>query len=307
MHLSKPHPHLRAQLAEAIAAHAPQEGLNPLPLTGMHCIKLARSTPPRQQHWRATLGIAAQGCKEIHLGESPHRLEAAHYIASPIDLPVTSRIVATAEQPFLCLRLDFDPLLLSEIAAQLDPVPLPSTPQHALYVGAASEAMLDSALRLLTHVHDPQSARVLGPLIQRELYYHLLQSPNGAAIRQFVRAGDTLQAVYAAIHHLRSQLHADLDVGELAASVQMSRSSFHKRFREATAMSPIQYQKQLRLLEARRLMREMGENAERAAYAVGYRSPSQFSREYTRFFGQPPRRDRLQLQADHTPALSTGV
>ncbi|MGV3524327.1 MAG: AraC family transcriptional regulator N-terminal domain-containing protein [Candidatus Sericytochromatia bacterium] len=302
MHFSNPH--LRAQLAEAIAAHAPQEGLNPLPLPGMHCIKFGRSTAPRQHSWRATLGIAAQGCKEIYLAQTPHRLADAHYIASPIDLPVTSRIVATAERPFLCLRLDFDPLLLSEIAAQLDPVPLPSAPQHALYVGAASEALLDSALRLLKQLHDPQSARVLGPLIQRELYYHLLQSPNGAAIRQFVRAGNALQAVYAAIHQLRSQLHADLDVGELAASVQMSRSAFHKRFREATAMSPIQYQKQLRLLEARRLLCELGETAERAAYAVGYRSPSQFNREYTRCFGQPPRRDVRQLQADHTRLLA---
>jgi AraC-like DNA-binding protein len=292
---------LRAKLAKKIASLAPNEGLNEVPLSGLHCIKFSRTSQPQRHHWRATLGLVAQCRKEIHLAQTRYILDDAHYIASPIDLPVTSQIVATETRPFLCLRMDFEPLILSEIAAQLDPSPLPAVSQHAIYTGPASEAMLAAALRLLNSFHDPQEARILGPLLQREIYFHLLQSPDGPAIRQFVRAGSTLHAVYAAIHVLRSQLHDDIDIAILANQAGMSRSAFHKRFREATSMSPIQYQKRLRLIEARRLMIEEGENAEQAAYLVGYRSPSQFSREYSRLFGNAPMRDAAKLKLSSEP------
>jgi AraC-like DNA-binding protein len=286
----------RRELAALIQNLAPHEGLNAVALPGVHCIKFSRITPPAEHHWRATLGIVAQGCKEIGLGIRHYRYDAAHYIATPIDLPVTSQVVkASKVEPFLCLRLDFDLQIVSVLSAQMDPVPLRSEASHpALYQGAAEDNLIDAALRLVKLLDRPKDVQVLGPLIKKEIFYHLLQSANGSAIRQFVNTGSARHRIYAAVHRLHSQLHQSTDITALAAESQMSRSAFFKAFKEVTSMSPLQYQKRLRLIEARRLMREENENAEQSAYRVGYESPSQFSREYTRFFGNAPGRDTRQ-------------
>lgn len=288
---------LRAELASRIQQFSPQDGLHEAPLTGVHCIKLSHPTLRIQRHWRATLAIVAQGRKEIGLDRAVYRFEEAHYIASLIDLPVSSQVIkASAERPFLCLRMDFDPLLVSEMAARLDAGDTPTPSSHAIFVGKAPDSMLEAAIRLVGHFGRPQDARVLGPLVIRELYYHLLQGPDGAAIRQFVRAGSQMHAIYSTLYQLRTRLDQDFDIDSLAQDASMSRSVFFKQFKQATSMSPIQYQKRLRLLEARRLMIEAGETAERSAFQVGYRSASQFSREYSRLFGDAPLRDAQQLK-----------
>ncbi len=204
---------------------------------------------------------------------------------------------ATPEQPFLCLKIDFDAQTLGEVAAQLEkgfPQEV-ENPLQAVFIGRASDPMLEAAVRLGHLFQNPEDAPVLGALVVKEILYHLLKGPHGPAIRQFVRSGSRMHRISQAIYSLKSELAQEMDVAALAAA-NMSRSAFFKHFKEVTAVSPIQYQKRLRLLEARRLMTEEGETAESAAFRVGYNSASQFSREYSRMFGDPPLRDATRMK-----------
>ena len=205
-----------------------------------------------------------------------------------------SRVVsASPEKPFLCLKIALDPLVLGEVEAQTgEDLPSETRAPRAGYLSeSASEKMLNAAIRLAELLQTPDDARVLGPLIVKEILYHLLRGADGPAIRQFIRSGSAMHRVSQAIYTLKARLSDSVDVDALAKSASMSRSAFFKRFKDATSMSPIQYQKRLRLLEARRLMVDDGETAEGSAYRVGYKSPSQFSREYSRMFGKSPSRD----------------
>ncbi len=288
---------MRTELAELISAFAPGDGLHALPVPGAHGAKATQPNHSGKQHWRASMSIIAQGGKEIVLGSETYRYREGHYIATPIDLPVISRVCsASPEEPFLCLRILFDPLTLSEVAAQLECVPKERETGRAVFLGKASDAMLEAAVRLGRLGLTPEDAPVLGPLVTRELIYHLLKSADGPALRQFVRAGSSRHKIAQAVYSLRAGLGDPLDVGALAKAANMSRSAFFKHFKDATALSPIQYQKRLRLLEARRLMTEAGETAEGAAFQVGYSSASQFSREYSRMFGNAPLRDAAKIK-----------
>lgn len=289
----------RSDLAKIIDHFSLEDGFHESPLPGTHCIKLSHPSRRGKQHWRASLCIIAQGCKEIILGSEVYRFDGAHYIATPLDLPVTSRIFsATPENPFLCLKIDFDSLTLSEVAGQLETA-LPqevASPLRAIFIGQASDQMLEAAIRLGKLFQIPQDISVLGPLVIREILYHLLKGTDGPAIRQFVRSGSRMHKIAQAIYTLKSELSEDIDVTSLAKAANMSRSAFFEHFKEVTAMSPIQYQKRLRLLEARRLMTDDGETAEGSAFKVGYNSPSQFSREYSRMFGNSPLRDVVEIK-----------
>jgi AraC-like DNA-binding protein len=287
------------RLASLIARWSKLEGVQPSPLPGVYCIKVSRSQAAAKRHWRASFCIVARGIKELALEGQLYREREPHYIVSPIDLPVTSRVTgASPARPFLALKLDFDAHVLRDVAAQVDrsQPSLPDRPTRAIFIGRAGGRMLEAAVRLCELFATPDDAAVLAPLIERELIFHLLKSPDGPAIRQLVRAGSQAHRVAATIHHLQASLAEDVDITELARSAGMSRAAFFKRFKEATAMSPLQYQKRLRLLEARRLMLEEGEGAEAAAFRVGYTSPSQFSREYSRMFGNAPLRDTRTLK-----------
>jgi AraC-like DNA-binding protein len=296
----------RSDLAKIINRFSLGDGLHPSPLPGVHCIKFSHPDRRGKQHWRASLCIVAQGCKEIILGHEVYRCDASHYIATPIDLPVTSRVFsATPEIPFLCLKIDFDPLTSSEVAAQIEkefPKEM-ETSLRAMFIGKASDQMLEAALRLGRLFQVPEDAAVLGPLVIKEILYHLLKGADGPAIRQFVRSGSNMHKISQAIYTLRSELDDDVDVAALAKAANMSRSAFFKHFKEVTSMSPIQYQKRLRLLEARRLMIDEDETAEGSAFKVGYNSASQFSREYSRMFGSSPLRDAMKFKRTGTSIL----
>lgn len=296
---------LRSDLTEIINRFSPEDGIHESPLSGTHCIKFSHPDRRTKRHWRASMGIVVQGCKEIILNREIYRYDdAAHYIVTPIDLPVTSCIAsATPEKPFLGLKIDFDPLTLSEVAAQLEngfPKEM-ENPLRAVFIREASDQMLDAAIRLGKLFQTPEDVPVLGPLVLKEMFYHLLKGADGPAIRQFVRSGSKMHKISQAIYRLRSELDDDVDVAVLAKAANMSRSAFFKHFKEVTAMSPIQYQKRLRLLEARRLMTDEGETAERSAFKVGYNSASQFSREYSRMFGNSPLRDVMRIKSTGNP------
>lgn len=289
----------RSDLAKIINHFSPGDGFHESPLPGTHCIKISHPSLRGKQHWQASLCIIAQGCKEIILGSEVYRFDGAHYIATPLDLPVTSRIFsATPENPFLCLKIAFDSLTLSEVAAQLETT-LPKeaeNPLRAVFIGKTSDQMLEAAIRLGKLFQAPQDIAVLGPLVIKEILYYLLKGTDGPAIRQFVHSGSKMHKIAQAIYALKSALNEDMDVSSLAKAANMSRSAFFAHFKEMTAMSPIQYQKRLRLLEARRLMTDDGETAEGSAFKVGYNSSSQFSREYSRMFGNSPLRDAVEVK-----------
>lgn len=282
---------LRSDLARLVDRNAPEDGIRESPLAGTQCMKFSHPTQRAKSCWGSSLCIVAQGCKEIVLGRAVYRSEDAHYIATPIDLPVTSRVAsASPEKPFLCLKLALDPMLLSEVHAQIerDSPGEPESLARGVFVGRASDRMLEAAIRLGELFQTPEDIPVLGPLIIKEIFYHLLKGADGPAIRQLVRSGSKLHRISQAIYALKTDLSDALDVNTLAEAAGMSRSAFFKHFKEVTSLSPIQYQKRLRLLEARRLMIEEGETAEGSAFQVGYKSASQFSREYSRMFGIPP-------------------
>ena len=296
---------LRSDLANIINLSSPGDGLHEAHVSGTRCIKVSQPNRLTKRHWRASLSIIAQGRKEIILGREVYRYDdEAHYVVTPIDLPVTSRVFwATPEKPFLCLQIDFDPLTLSEVAAQREqgfPKGM-ENPVRAMFIGKAGDQMLDAAIRLVKLGRTPEDAPVLGPLVTKELFYHLLKGADGPAIRQFVRSGSNMHKISQAIYSLRAELDDDIDVAALAKAANMSRSAFFKHFKEVTAMSPIQYQKRLRLLEARRLMTDEGETAEGSAFQVGYNSASQFSREYSRMFGNSPLRDAAKIKKTGHP------
>jgi AraC-like DNA-binding protein len=288
------------KLTNLVAAWSPLEGGNPAPIPRVYCFKVSAPQVRTKRPWRASFCIVLRGVKEFSLEGQIYRGRGPHYIVSPIDLPVTSRVMgATQASPFLGIKLDFDANAVREVAAQLDrdQAIAASGPRdaRALFVGAATDRMLDAALRLCELFSTPGDAHVLFPLISRELIFHLLKGPDGPAIRDLVRTGSHAHRIAEAIYRLQLSLEEDVDIDDLARSAGMSRAAFFKRFKDATAMSPLQYQKRLRLLEARRLMLEENEGAEVAAFRVGYASPSQFSREYSRMFGNSPMRDTRTL------------
>jgi transcriptional regulator GlxA family with amidase domain len=189
--------------------------------------------------------------------------------------------------------VEINPQILTEVASQMDRdfSDEKDDAQRALFTGEADDKMLEATLRLAKLFTKPDDAAVLGPLIVRELLYYLLKTPQGSAIRQLVSSGSKMHQISQALFQLKSDLHEPIDVEELARVAKMSRSAFFKHFKEVTAMSPIQYQKRLRLLEAKRLMMDENETAESSGFKVGYKSASQFSREYSRMFGKSPLRD----------------
>ena len=295
---------LLPELAKLIQGYSPEDGLNVSAIPGVHCVKFSNPTPATKGFWRASFSIIAQGSKEIIFDHKPYQYNQADYIAIPIDLPVSSRIfLASPEKPFLSLKIEFDSPLLSEVAQQLaqDFNQDLENPSQIMFGGQAGSKMLEAALRLVGLFQTPEEARVLGSLVIKELFYHLLKSSNGQAIWQFIRSGSKMHRISQTIYKLKSEGTKELDVVALAKAVNMSRSAFFKHFKEVTALSPVQYQKRLRLLEARRLMLDEGETAEGSAFKVGYNSASQFSREYSRMFGNPPFRDTIKMKNTGQP------
>jgi AraC-like DNA-binding protein len=218
------------------------------------------------------------------------------------DLPVTGQVVeATPDKPYLCLYLDFDPVMLGQLALHVPPSPgVPSRPIGKT-VSDAGASLLDSVLRLLLLLDDPAALPILGPLTEQEILYRLLAGPDGVRMRQITSSQGRVAQVGRAIAWIGQNFRERFSIERLAAEVGMSPSSLHEHFRAVTAMTPLQFQKQLRLQDARSLMLVQDLDATTAAFRVGYESPSQFTREYRRHFGEPPARDIARLRA--SPSL----
>jgi AraC-like DNA-binding protein len=248
------------------------------------------------------LAIVVQGRKGAALGEEIYRYGEAQYLVVSVDQPISGFIIeATLDRPYLGFKLDLDPRELCEIIAlRTTALAKPfsrgiadkkETSVRGFFVSTADASLLDCALRLTRLLDTPQDISILAPMMIREIYYRLLIGEQSEAVRQIATSGSNMQRIAAVIQAIKVDFTKPMRVADLAEQASMSPSSFHHHFKQVTSMSPLQYQKQLRLLEARRLMLAENYNAITAADRVGYESPSQFSREYARLFGAPPIQD----------------
>jgi len=294
-----PHAESLRRLARLLAAHAPYDGAFTLRVPGLHVVRRSRPYP---EMVRATvtpaLCIVAQGAKIVMLGREIYSYDASRMIAYAIDLPVAGQIVrASPSEPFLALKLDLEPYRIAELALKVYPHGVPN-PQdtRGVVVGQATTAIVDAAARLVELMAQPADAELLAPLVVDEILIRLLRSAIGPRVAQIGQKESGVQRVAKAVTWVRANFAQPMAVEALAALSHMSPSSFHQHFKAVTSMSPLQYQKVLRLHEARRLMLSRMMDAGSAGREVGYLSASQFSREYTRLFGSAPTRDVSRLR-----------
>ena len=240
-----------------------------------------------------TVIIVARGAKQMLIGDRAYAYDTERFLITSIDLPVRSQVLeASADRPCvgMVFRLDFR--IIAELIAQIGSAPpRASSGEGSAAIGAVTADLLEPFARLLYLLDDPQAAVILAPLVEREIHYRLLVSDQAERLWQIASAGSQGQRIARVVDWLKANFAQQMRIDDLAAQVQMSASALHHHFRLLTAMSPLQYQKWLRLSEARRLMLNDRLDAASAAFHVGYESPSQFSREYGRLFGAPPKRD----------------
>ncbi len=285
-----------AELQALIARHA-REGRPDTALAGVRATIALQPTQPVHHVTRPGFAIVAQGAKETVVGDRLFEYGEGDFIVTSVDLPICARIVrASADRPYLACGLTLEPAaiaaLLLETAGSDDGAPAPC----GYGVRRASAELVDCAVRLLRLLDQPRDAPVLRPLIEREILWRLLTGEQRGRVRQIGLADSRLAQVSHAIRHIRERYAQALSVDELAALAAMSVSSFHRHFRAVTAMTPIQFQKQIRLQEARARLLAEADDVAAVGFAVGYESASQFSREYSRMFGAPPGRDAARLR-----------
>jgi AraC-like DNA-binding protein len=247
-----------------------------------------------------SLCVIAQGSKELLLGESRYRYNPAQYLISTAALPIASRVVeASPERPYLGIVLKLDSTLVGSVLVEAGHrAPRNATAVTAIDVSPLDTSLLDAVVRLVRLLDSPAEARFLGPLVMREIVYRLMLGAQGGRLHQIAILGGATHRIAEAVERLRNDFDQLLRIEDLAQELGMSVSGFHHHFRALTAMSPLQFQKQLRLQEARRLMLGEGLDATSAGYRVGYTNASHFTREYKRLFGEPPMRDVEQLRED---------
>ncbi|HBN6203745.1 TPA: AraC family transcriptional regulator [Vibrio parahaemolyticus] len=263
------------------------------PISGLRFSRWTTPTPPTSYTHNPSICLIAQGRKRVLLGEESFIYDANHFLVSSVDLPIIANIIeASEEQPYLGLIMELD---LTEISQLIVDSELAFTQakeaQKGIAVGELSESLLDAFVRLAELLDEGQNIKILAPIIKREIFYRLLMSEQGTRLHQIVTAGSHSHQIAKAIDWLKNNFVKPLSVGDLASYTGMSKSSFYTHFRSMTSMTPLQFQKKLRLSEARRLMLTENLDAMAATFKVGYESPSQFSREYSRLFGAPPSKD----------------
>ena len=290
-----------ANLARRIAAYAPHDGTFDLRIPGLHVSRFSRINSECVHAIQLpSLCLITRGAKSVIVGQETYEYDATRMLVFSVALPVAAQVTRAAyDDPYLALRLDFDPLKISELVLRVFPDGLPPVPDRkAVYVAPLDAGIVNAAARLMDCLPQPADIDLLTPLVKEEILIRLLRGPIGPRIAQMGFAESSVQRIAKAIAWLRENFSQPMKVEELAELVHMSPSSFHEHFRSVTSMSPLQYQKVLRLQEARRLMLSATLDAGSASQRVGYLSASQFSREYSRFFGNAPTKDIARLRND---------
>lgn len=258
------------------------------PMDGLLLLRQDSPSSFETSLYEPVLCLILQGRKEVSIGERTLSFGPGECLLVSHCLPVCSRIT---EAPYLALVLEVDVATIRDLYGDIAGSALDSERARAAETHRADPGLLDALRRYLALADSPADAKVLGPLISKEIHYRLLVAPFGGMLRSLIRHDSNASAIARAIGHIRGDIRSPIAIPELARRVGMSASSFHKHFKTVTSTTPLQYQKELRLLEARRLLRTGGAKVTTAAFDVGYESLSQFSREYARKFGVPPSRD----------------
>ncbi|UVM54927.1 AraC family transcriptional regulator [Pseudomonas sp. B21-012] len=289
----------RQELADLIQRHAPRQAGVESAVEDLFLVRYEESVRSMPALAEPALCILAHGSKEVCLGDERYMYDPLHYMVVSVALPISGVLLeASPENPSLGVRLNIDPAQINNLLADAGPLGVPSLPSgRGLYVERTDPLLLDALLRLIRLLDSPKDIPILAPLIQREILYRLLRGPQGYRLYEIAMANSQTHRVCQAIEWLNQHFDRPLRIDELAREVNLSTSTLHHRFKAVTSMSPLQYQKQLRLQEARRLMLNDGLEAAVAGYRVGYESPSQFSREYSRLYGAPPVRDLARLRS----------
>ncbi|GGG69599.1 AraC family transcriptional regulator [Paenibacillus radicis (ex Gao et al. 2016)] len=281
------------QLALLIRRHAPSNGTTQTAVPSLTLMHAAQLSEPIESVYKPSICVVAQGAKSAALADEHYRYDPLTYLVISVELPIISKILAASpEKPHLSLRLSFDSDVILDIVKETShSTSAPSKASRGIAVSRTSPALLEALVRLMKLLDEPEDISILSPLVIREILYRVLQGEQGAQIHQFAIIGSQAHNIAQAIQQINREFARPLVIDQLAKSVNMSTSAFHKHFKRVTEMSPLQYQKTVRLQEARRLMLTETVQASDAAFRVGYESPSQFSREYARIYGRPPMLD----------------
>jgi AraC-like DNA-binding protein len=301
----------QGELAALIERYAPPEGSREV-CDKVAIIRANQPSEPTHGVFGAAMCVVAQGRKQVLSGGSVLFYDPMNYLVASVDLPVIGQVVeASPEQPYLCFRMDLDPAVIGDLLLQLGGEPALAMAQDAgplvgaMAVSQVNPPLLDAVMRMVRLLETPRDAAVLAPLIEREILYRMLLGDQGPRLAQIARADGRMRQVKRAIGWITQHFNQPFSIEELAAEARMSPSALHRHFKAVTALSPLQYQKQIRLQEARKLILAQRLDAGSAGHAVGYDSPSQFSREYARLFGAPPLRDAARLRARPDMLLDT--
>jgi AraC-like DNA-binding protein len=292
------------ELSARVARLAPFDGAHQTALPSLALNRGSVPTVCMPTVYQPCLGIVVQGRKRAVLNDEVFTYDALNYLVVSVTLPAMGQVLeATPDHPFLSLRLNLDLEEIARLVLELgDRRPSPPAADRGLFVARLDEPLLDAVLRMVRLLDTPEDIDVLAPVVQREIYYRLLRGNLGYRLVDLAQSEGGNHRVVRAIEWLKQNYAAPLRIEELAESVHMSSSALHHRFKSVTAMSPLQYQKHLRLHEARRLMFADGIECAIAGHRVGYESSSQFSREYRRLFGAPPRSEIARLREIGDPA-----
>lgn len=291
-------PNTQSRLATLIERQLPNGNRYECDVAGLSLHRWEQPTAPTSYMLAPSICLIGQGKKRLFLGEDAFVYDAHHFLITSIELPVVSQILeASAEAPYLGLTMELDLKLIAQL--MLDNPVKPGTAEDHLgvAVGDLSTGLQDAFERLLALFDQPDDLAALAPLMQQEIFYRLLKSDQGPRLRDIVSSGHHSHQIARVLEWLKVHFKHPVKIEDLASNAGLSVSAFHSHFRAMTAMTPLQYIKRIRLNEARRLMLAEQLEASQAAYEVGYESPSQFSREYSRLFGTPPMKDIKQLMA----------
>ncbi|MBP1849873.1 AraC family transcriptional regulator [Rhizobium halophytocola] len=289
------------ELLQALRGYAErQSGDSPFVTTidGVIVLRADHARPPSHLIHKPALCAVVQGAKVTSFGDRDYAYAAGKALVVSVEMPACGRVVAASpDEPFLGVVIEFDPGIMQEVMEGLDEPPAASgEPGAGALVADLDDRLADCVLRAVRLLETPKAIPMLYPAVMREICYWLLTGPHGGEIARLTLGNSHARRIVDAVHFLRDRFAETLRIDDLAAVAQLSPSAFHRQFKALTAMTPLQYQKRLRLLEARRLMLSGALNVETAAFQVGYESPSQFSREYARLFGTPPKKDITDLR-----------
>jgi AraC-like DNA-binding protein len=290
---------MRGELAAQIERHTGVDGAHDTAIPRLTLVRATRSEHPAHGVTQPAFCVLAQGSKRVLLNGEVYLYDSSHYLMASQNLPVCGQVIdATPETPYLGLKIEFEAKDIASLALEISQEATASTCrcERGLFTGPLSTTILDPVLRLVGLLQTPADIPTLAPMFKREILYRVLTSPEGWRLAQMAVADSHGQRITQAIHWLQAHFNEPVHIEDLAREAHMSVSSLHSHFKTVTAMSPLQFQKQLRLQEARRIMLIERVDAGIAGHRVGYESQSQFNREYSRFFGAPPARDIKRLR-----------